>query len=141
MRQLKRKVKYIFFSDQLLLPKTNKSTRRWFLESVRGCVSAFIGWSFSEITTLLFPGSYRFQTIFSRWGIFQRVVRIKLERKKKNWNIKKANPTGCGALNIQAHSLLGFFNVLCFSFVLMALKTQGLESSRNSGSLRDQFKC
>lgn len=74
VRQLKRKVKYIFFSDQLLLLKTNKSTRRWFLQSVRGCVSAFIGLSFSEITTLLFPGSYRFQSIFSKWGFFQRVV-------------------------------------------------------------------
>lgn len=74
VRQLKRKVKYIFFSDQLLLLKTNKSTRRWFLQSVRGCVSAFIGLSFSEITTLLFPGSYRFQAIFSRWGFFQRVA-------------------------------------------------------------------
>lgn len=109
--QLKRKVKYIFFSDQLLLLKTNKSTRRWFLESVRGCVSAFIDLGFSEITTLLFPGSYRFQSIFSRWGFFQKAVRIESER-NKSWNMKKVKPTSCGILDIQAHHLRRFFNLL-----------------------------
>lgn len=115
VRQLKRKVKYIFFSDQLLLLKTNKSTRRWFLQSVRGCVSAFIGLSFSEITTLLFPGSYRFQSIFSKWCFFQRAAWIESDRKKKCWNIKKRQnllSVGC------AHSLLHILNLSFFSVII-----------------------
>jgi len=118
VRQLKRKVKYIFFSDQLLLLKTNKSTRRWFLQSVRGCVSAFIGWSFSEITTLLFPDSYRFQPIFSKWGFFQRVARIKSER-KKSWKMKKAKRTGCGICPQFA---------LLFEFIVVLRCHDGFES-------------
>lgn len=108
-RQLKRKVKYIFFSDQLLLLKTNKSTRRWILVSVRGCVSAFMGLSFAEITTPLFPDSYR---CFKPMGLLPKSC-VSQSRKKKVHVLAEQKSKTWWLWDLKASRLTGFSFLCC----------------------------